>query len=114
MGQSSLGQSNPTYQLLAADGARYVLRKKPPGCLPSKAAHAIEGEYRILDVLRQYSDVSVPRVYCLCEDSRVLQTPFYVMEFLDGRIFLDSSMATVSPHHRTALCVSSHSARVWF
>src|SRR6266545_628900 len=35
------GQSNPTYRILAADGRRFVLRRKPPGkLLPS--AHAID------------------------------------------------------------------------
>jgi len=28
-------------------------------------------------------------VYALCEDAKVLGSPFYVMEFLDGRIFTD-------------------------
>ncbi|KAF3358246.1 hypothetical protein VdG1_03023 [Verticillium dahliae VDG1] len=37
--QFGFGQSNPTYQLTAADGQRHVLRKKPPGKLLSKAAH---------------------------------------------------------------------------
>ena len=37
------GQSNPTYRLTAADGRKYVLRRKPPGkLLPS--AHAVDRE----------------------------------------------------------------------
>src|ERR1700733_8635487 len=43
------GQSNPTF-LLSAGGARYVMRKKPPGkLLPS--AHAVEREYRVMKAL---------------------------------------------------------------
>src|SRR5207244_1317184 len=35
------GQSNPTYRITAADGRRFVLRRKPPGkLLPS--AHAVD------------------------------------------------------------------------
>lgn len=71
---------------------KYVLRKKPTGTLLSKTAHAIEREYRIIKVLGQYSDVPVPKVYTLCEDSHVIGTPFYVMEFLEGRIFSDVRM----------------------
>lgn len=47
--------------------------------------------------------VPVPRMYCLCEDEAVLGTPFYVMGFLDGRIFEDFSIPGVSPEERTAM-----------
>ncbi|KAJ3085630.1 hypothetical protein HK102_013985, partial [Quaeritorhiza haematococci] len=87
--QFKFGQSNPTYFLKLADGKPYVLRKKPPGKLLSKTAHAVEREYRVLHALGTKSSVPVPRVYALCEDSGVLGTPFYVMEFLKGRIFTD-------------------------
>ena len=35
--------------------------------------------------------VPVPRTYGLCQDDSVLGTPFYIMEYLDGRIFHDPS-----------------------
>lgn len=47
--------------------------------------------------------VPVPKMYCLCEDDDVLGTPFYVMGFLDGRIFEDFSIPGVSPGERTAM-----------
>ncbi len=31
----------------------------------------------------------MPEVYCLCEDKQVVGTPFYIMQFVDGRIFED-------------------------
>lgn len=65
------------------------MRKKPPGALLSKTAHAVEREYRIINALGEKSDVPVPKVYTLCEDVSVIGTPFYVMEFLQGRIFSD-------------------------
>lgn len=65
------------------------MRKKPPGALLSKTAHAVEREYRIINALGKKSDVPVPEVYTLCEDVSVIGTPFYVMEFLQGRIFSD-------------------------
>ena len=29
----------------------------------------------------------VPRTICLCEDDGVIGTPFYIMEFVNGRVF---------------------------
>src|SRR5438270_812161 len=44
------GQSNPTYLLTAADGRRFVLRRKPPGkLLPS--AHAVDREFRVIPAM---------------------------------------------------------------
>ena len=36
-----------------------------------------------------HTQVPVPKVYCLCTDSSVIGTPFYIMEYLDGRIYID-------------------------
>lgn len=97
--QFAFGQSNPTYQLTAADGQKYVLRKKPPGRLLSKTAHQVEREHRIIHALAK-TDVPVPQTYCLCEDASVIESPFYIMEFLDGRIFEDASFASVAADER--------------
>lgn len=78
------------------------MRKKPPGKLLSKTAHAVEREYRIMHAL-EGSDVAVPKTYCLCEDDSVIGTPFYIMEFLDGRIIEDFTMPGVSAEDRTAM-----------
>lgn len=78
------------------------MRKKPPGKLLSKTAHRVEREYQIIHALRD-TDVPVPKAYCLCEDDSVIGTAFYIMEFLDGRIFVDPAMPEVSPEQRTAL-----------
>jgi aminoglycoside phosphotransferase (APT) family kinase protein len=87
------GQSNPSYRLDAASG-RYVLRRKPPGpLLPS--AHAVEREFRVMRALR-HSTVPVPQVHALCEDDRVIGSAFYVMEFLDGRIFWDQRLPEIA------------------
>lgn len=90
--QFGYGQSNPTYLLTSkSTGTGYVLRKKPPGKLLSQTAHKVEREYRIIKAL-EFTDVPVPKTYCLCEDSNVIGTPFYIMEFLKGRIFEDATM----------------------
>src|SRR5688572_13086488 len=94
------GQSNPTF-LLTGEQGRRVLRKKPPGkLLPS--AHLIEREYRVIRALEK-SDVPVPRAHLLCEDSSIIGTPFYVMDFIEGRIFSDPRMPDVSTGERGAL-----------
>ena len=83
------GQSNPTFRL-RADGRSYVLRKQPEGeLLPS--AHAVDREYRVITALGR-TDVPVPRTYCYCDDRSVIGTPFYVMEFSDGRHFWDPAL----------------------
>ncbi|TPX15612.1 uncharacterized protein E0L32_004310 [Thyridium curvatum] len=104
--QFGFGQSNPTYQLTSPTGTRYVLRKKPPGKLVSKTAHKVEREYRILAALAG-TDVAVPRTFCLCEDDAVIGTPFYVMEFLDGRIIEDAAIPGVSPRERADMWADS-------
>ncbi|KAL2051321.1 hypothetical protein ABVK25_008373 [Lepraria finkii] len=98
--QFGYGQSNPTYQLTAADEKKYVLRKKPPGKLLSRTAHRIDREFRIIHAL-EATDVPVPKAYCLCEDIAVIDSAFYIMEFLDGRIFEDASFPGVAAEERT-------------
>lgn len=98
--RAEAGQSNPTYILNASSGS-YVLRRKPFGALlPS--AHAIEREYRVLAALRDTA-VPVPRVYALCEDASVIGSAFYVMEYMDGRIFADSTLPSMAPGQRAAI-----------
>ena len=94
------GQSNPTF--LITDGCqRYVLRKKPAGdLLPS--AHAVDREYRVIRALHG-SDVPVARPVCLCEDPSVIGTIFYVMEFVEGRIFWDPALPELTGLERRAL-----------
>jgi aminoglycoside phosphotransferase (APT) family kinase protein len=84
------GQSNPSYRLRAG-AQQWVLRRKPPGALlPS--AHAIEREYRVLRALHAGTRVPVPKPLLLCEDASVIGTAFYLMEFVDGRIYWDPAL----------------------
>ncbi|KAF3906769.1 hypothetical protein AA313_de0205654 [Arthrobotrys entomopaga] len=104
--QFGYGQSNPTYLVLNGDGAKYVMRKKPPGSLLSKTAHAVEREYRVLHAL-QNTPVPTPKVHVLCEDSSVIGTPFYIMEFVKGRIFENYAIPDVSPTDRKLIWKSA-------
>jgi aminoglycoside phosphotransferase (APT) family kinase protein len=95
------GQSNPTYRINAADGRRFVLRRKPPGkLLPS--AHAVEREYRVIKALHP-TGFPVARPQVLCEDESVIGTAFYVMDFVEGRVLWDQSLPGMSKAERGAI-----------
>ncbi|KAM0888290.1 hypothetical protein ACQ4PT_028450 [Festuca glaucescens] len=99
------GQSNPTYCLQvssATETRRYVLRKKPAGAI-LQSAHAVEREFQVLKALGAYTDVPVPKVYCLCTDASVIGTPFYIMEYLEGVLYLDSTLPGISPAKRKSI-----------
>ena len=96
--QFSGGQSNPTFKL-TTPARNFVLRKKPPGkLLPS--AHMIEREYRVFTALAD-TDVPVPKAHLLCEDASIIGTPFYVMDFIEGRVFTDNTLQELAPAERT-------------
>jgi aminoglycoside phosphotransferase (APT) family kinase protein len=94
------GQSNPTY-LLSSGAQRYVLRRKPPGVLlPS--AHAVDREYRVMQALAG-SGVPVPRVHLLCEDTSVIGSAFFLMEYVQGRTFWDPALPGLANAERSAI-----------
>jgi len=94
------GLSNPTF-LISGGGKKYVLRKKPPGkLLPS--AHQVEREYRVMKALEK-TDVPVPEMLLLCEDNAVIGTPFFVMEYVHGRVLADFALPNKSPDERRAI-----------
>lgn len=72
----------------------------------SQTAHKVDREYRIIHAMEQ-TDVPVPKAYCLCQDTSVIETDFYIMEFLDGRIFEDPSIPGVTPEERRLMYVDS-------
>ena len=94
------GQSNPTYRI-ESGGRRYVLRRKPPGkLLPS--AHAVDREFRVISALAT-TGFPVPRADALCLDEGVIGTAFYVMDYVDGRVFWDPALPGLSPAERGAI-----------
>lgn len=95
------GMSNPTFMLTDGNGKRYVLRKKPPGeLLPS--AHAVDREFKVISALNA-TDVPVAKAYALCEDDAVIGQAFYIMEFLEGRVFRDVALPDLPPDERRAI-----------
>lgn len=83
---------------------RAVLRKKPPGPILA-SAHAVEREAALLTALAAApgSRVPLPSVLAACDDASVLDTPFYVMQFVEGRVFVDPALPDVAPAERGAI-----------
>ena len=94
------GQSNPTF-LIKSVNKNYVLRRKPPGNL-LKSAHAVDREYKIIKALKKVH-FPVPETHILCTDESVIGTIFYVMEFLQGRIFWDADMPDCTIEERSEI-----------
>jgi aminoglycoside phosphotransferase (APT) family kinase protein len=96
------GQSNPTY-LLSTPNRQYVMRTKPaPAAQLLPSAHALEREFRVQSALAA-SAVPVTRMFCLCEDESIIGRVFYVMDFVEGRIFWDQSLPGMAPAERRAI-----------
>lgn len=91
------GQSNPTFKLISESGL-YVLRRQPPGEL-LKSAHAVDREYLVINALAD-SQVPVAKVYHLCEDTSVIGSMFYVMEYCAGDIFWSASLPEIQSNQR--------------
>ena len=96
------GQSNPTYKLVTPSRS-YVMRSKPgPVAKLLPSAHAIDREYKVMNAL-QGSGVPVPRMHLLCEDEAVIGRAFFIMEFVQGRVLWDQSLADVDRPIRAAV-----------
>lgn len=94
------GRSNPTF-ILSTPAQRYVLRKQPPGeLLPS--AHQVDREFRVMGALAG-SSAPVPKMRLLCQDRSVIGTDFFVMDFIEGRVFRDARLPGMDPAERTAI-----------
>ncbi|KAK7087596.1 hypothetical protein V1264_021627 [Littorina saxatilis] len=99
------GQSNPTYYVQFGD-KKMVLRKKPPGkLLPS--AHAVDREFRVMSAVANHG-VPIPPMLAYSDDDSIVGTPFYLMDYVKGRIFKDHRLLALLPEERMpiyeALC----------
>lgn len=97
------GMSNPTF-FLEAGGWSAVLRKQP-GSVLVKSAHAIDREFRVMSALHG-SAVPVPRPILYHADTDILDTPFYLMERLSGRVFDAYALPGLDPAERRACFLS--------
>jgi len=91
------GANAPAHRAQAPPSWRAVLRKKPPGAVLA-TAHAVEREAALLRALD--ARVPAPRVLASCDDPAVVGTPFYVMQFVDGRVFVDPGLPELKEEDR--------------
>ena len=101
------GQSNPTY-LLTAESGRYVLRAKPPGQL-LKSAHQVDREFRVMKALSGTA-VPVPGMLHLSAEASPIGRMFYVMDFVDGRIFWDPALSEATGNGERAAIYNAMNA----
>ena len=94
------GQSNPTF-LIQAQSGRYVLRRKPAGQL-LKSAHAVDREFRVMSALAG-TDVPVARTYHLCNDESIIGSMFYLMEYVEARVFWNPALPELQSGQRRAI-----------
>lgn len=94
------GQSNPTF-LVTTEQQEYVLRRKPEGVL-LQSAHAVDREFTVIKALNS-TKVPVPKALLLCDDDSVIGSMFYVMSYVDGRIFWDPALPEFPQEQRQAV-----------
>jgi aminoglycoside phosphotransferase (APT) family kinase protein len=102
------------------DALKVVLRRKPSK-IAHPSSHALHREYRVLESLLRYNkeleqqqqqqqqqhqafdkSVPIPTPYAYCKDETILGAEFYLMEFVQGRIFVDPRMTSIgSEEERT-------------
>jgi aminoglycoside phosphotransferase (APT) family kinase protein len=105
--QFGFGQSNPTYLIRIPEAEMFcaVLRRKPLS-VAHPSAHALHREYQVLKALCRHNQsnpgrvVPVPTPFAYCDDKHVIGSEFYLMEFVSGRIFTDSSMPGLTKAER--------------
>jgi aminoglycoside phosphotransferase (APT) family kinase protein len=85
------GHSNLTFGVQDTGGRRWVLRRPPLGQVLA-TAHDMGREHRIISALAD-TDVPVAPTIGLCTDDEVNGAPFYVMDFVDGLVIRDATVA---------------------
>ena len=107
------GHSNLTYAATGADGRKLVLRRPPLGHVLA-TAHDMGREHKIISALG-HTDVPVAPTLGLCADETVNGAPFYVMDFVDGRVLRDAAAAraiSVEARRNASFSIADTLARI--
>ena len=64
--------------------------RRPPLSHVQATAHDMGREFRVISALYP-TGFPVPKTYALCTDADVIGAQFYVMEYVDGFIAIDSA-----------------------
>ena len=102
------GRSNLTYRVTDAAGRAYALRR-PPVSHVLATAHDMVREHTIISALHPLG-VPVARPLGLCVDEAVNESPFYVMEFVEGVILRDRAQAEAAFDPATRGTIGDHLA----
>ena len=94
------GQSNPTF-FVSFDNRELVLRKQPGGAL-LPGAHAVDREARVMQALAD-SALPVPQIVLFHADRDIVDTPFFVMDRVPGRVFPRCDLPGMAPEERRAI-----------
>jgi aminoglycoside phosphotransferase (APT) family kinase protein len=78
------GGSNFSFLLERDDGSRFVLRRPPRPPLPP-TAHDVVRESRLQLALAPLG-IRVPNIRAVCEDESLVGVPFYVADYIEGRV----------------------------
>lgn len=104
------GSSNLTY-LVTAGNTELILRRPPHG-KKAKSAHDMGREYRMLSALKPvYPYCPTPLVYC--EDTEVMDAPFYIMERIRGIIPRKNFPKGMELSHEQAKKLCENFVDVW-
>jgi aminoglycoside phosphotransferase (APT) family kinase protein len=95
------GFSNLTFGVKAG-GKNMVLRMPPVGASHIHKGHDMTREFNILKTLFPIYP-KVPQVYALCENTSVLDAPFYLMQQLEGVVLRAGSVFNLSKEERQLL-----------
>jgi aminoglycoside phosphotransferase (APT) family kinase protein len=102
------GRSNLTFRVEDGEGRQWALRRPPlHHVLPT--AHDMSREYRLLHSLFP-AGIPVPATVGLCTDESVNERPFYVMEFVEGRILRTTAEAEAAFDVATRRAVGDYMA----
>ena len=68
-------------------------------------AHQVDREYRVTKELHQLG-YPVPRPFIYCGDVNVIGSEFYVCEYVEGRVFNDTTLSSLTPAQRSQVYAS--------
>jgi aminoglycoside phosphotransferase (APT) family kinase protein len=90
----SFGHSNEVH-LVHFEGKSWALRRPPRGpLLPT--AHDVMREFRVINAL-QNTPVPVPRVFAGCDDPSYIGAPFFLMEYMRGKVIRSGLVPSSEP-----------------
>ncbi|EMS45436.1 Acyl-CoA dehydrogenase family member 10 [Triticum urartu] len=89
----------PMFTRRARNG-KYRLLRNSEGSHSNSTSSLIDEIVHVLKALGAYTDVPVPKVFCLCTDASVIGTPFYIMEYLEGALYLNNKLTGITPDKR--------------